>query len=158
MFNEEKIRIKSVPEQNRKDHLELLLLADEQEEMVDKYIFSSQMYIMEYENNVVACCVVAVDEPESAEIKNIAVSPAYQGRGLGRFFIEFVERTYLQTCSQLFVGTGDSPLTVPFYEKCGFKRHHVIENFFTDNYDHPIIECGMQLKDMVYFAKEIQSA
>ena len=155
MFNEEKIRIISVPEQSRKDYLELLLLADEQEDMVDKYIFTSEMYLMEYENKAVACCVVDASEPKSAEIKNLAVDAEFHGRGLGRYFIEFVERIYSHTCSELFVGTGDSPMTVPFYEKCGFKRHHVIENFFTDNYDHPIIECGVQLKDMVYFVKEI---
>ncbi len=41
------------------------------------------------------------------------------------------------------------PLTIPFYESCGFIRHHVIPGFFTDNYDHPIFEGGVQLKDMV---------
>ncbi len=53
------------------------------------------------------------------------------------------------------VGTGDSPLTIPFYEKCGFKRHHLIKNFFLDNYDHPIFEEGVQLIDMVYLRKNI---
>lgn len=37
----------------------------------------------------------------------------------------------------LRVGTGDSPLTVPFYEACGFTRSRVLPNFFIDNYDHP---------------------
>ena len=55
----------------------------------------------------------------------------------------------------LQVGTGDSPLTIPFYEKCGFKRHHVVRNFFLDNYDHPIFEEGIQLKDMVYLRKAL---
>ena len=41
-------------------------------------------------------------------------------------------------------------MTIPFYEKCGFVRSHYIKNFFTDNYDHPIFECGVQLVDMVY--------
>ena len=50
-------------------------------------------------------------------------------------------------------GTGDSPLTIPFYEKCGFVRSHIIPNFFKDNYDHPIVECGLQLSDMVYLKR-----
>ena len=58
--------------------------------------------------------------------------------------------TYRGKFQILQVGTGDSPLTVPFYEKCGFVRSHYIKNFFTDNYDHPIFECGVQLVDMVY--------
>ena len=28
-----------------------------------------------------------------------------------------------------------------------------IPNFFTDNYDHPIYECGVQLIDMVYLQR-----
>ena len=28
-------------------------------------------------------------------------------------------------------------------------------NFFIDHYDHPIIECGVQLADMVYCKKEL---
>ena len=55
--------------------------------------------------------------------------------------------------SVLQVGTGDSPLTIPFYEKCGFVRSNKIPNFFTDNYDHPIYEGGVQLIDMVYLQR-----
>ena len=52
------------------------------------------------------------------------------------------------------VGTGDSPLTVPFYEKCGFRRAFVVKDFFTRHYDHPIYEAGVLLKDMVYLQRE----
>ena len=52
------------------------------------------------------------------------------------------------------VGTGDSPLTIPFYEKCGFIRTRIIRNFFTDNYDHPIYEDGIRLVDMIYLQKK----
>ena len=55
----------------------------------------------------------------------------------------------------LQVGTGESPLTVPFYEKCGFVFSHRIKNFFIDNYDHPIYEDGVLLKDMIYMRKNI---
>ena len=82
--------------QNKKQFLSLLLLADEQEDMIDRYRFSV-----------------------------------------------------------LQVGTGDSPLTIPFYEKCGFKRHHVVKDFFTRNYDHPIFEAGVQLVDMIYLQKPL---
>ena len=84
------------------------------------------------------------------EIKNIATRPESQGKGYGKALIRFVADTYRGKFQILQVGTGDSPLTVPFYEKCGFVRSHYIKNFFTDNYDHPIFECGVQLVDMVY--------
>ena len=31
-----------------------------------------------------------------------------------------------------------------------------VKNFFTDNYDHPIIECGVQLSDMIYLRRKTQ--
>ena len=94
-------------------------------------------------------------ELENVEIKNIAVFPEYQGVGYGRALIEFIIREYNGSYSVLQVGTGDSPLTIPFYEKCGFVKSHTIKNFFIDNYDHPIIECGVQLTDMVYLQMKL---
>jgi len=54
----------------------------------------------------------------------------------------------------MFVGTGDSDQTIPFYQKCGFTVSHRVFNFFTDNYDHPIFDNGIQLIDMVYLRKD----
>ena len=64
-------------------------------------------------------------------------------------------RKYAGHYALLQVGTGDSSLTVPFYEKCGFTRSHRTPNFFTDHYDHPIYEAGVQLVDMVYLQKPL---
>ncbi len=72
---------------------------------------------------------------------------------VGKALIDFLASKYADEYSVLQVGTGDSPLTIPFYEKCGFVRSHNIPNFFTDNYDHPIYECGVQLIDMVYLQR-----
>lgn len=55
----------------------------------------------------------------------------------------------------LLLGTGDSPLTVPFYQKRGFVYSHRVPNFFTDYYDHPIIEGGVRLVDMVYLKRKL---
>ena len=89
------------------------------------------------------------------EIKNIATVPEYQGKGYARALIEFIVNNYREQYAILQVGTGDSPLTIPFYEKCGFVRSHIISNFFTDNYDHPIYESGVQLVDMVYLQRPL---
>ena len=68
---------------------------------------------------------------------------------------DYIELHYAGKYDTLFVGTGESPLTVPFYEQNGFRYSHRIKNFFTDNYDHPIYEDGKQLVDMVYLRKEL---
>ena len=140
--------------ENKKEFLSLLLLADEQESMIDRYIEKGIMYILD-DDGVKCECVVTDERNGVLEIKNIATKPEYQKKGYGKALIDFVAMKYKATHSILQVGTGDSPLTIPFYEKCGFAYSHRIKNFFVDNYDHPIYEGGVQLMDMVYLRKEI---
>lgn len=138
----------------KKDLLDLLLLADEQEDMVDRYLARGAMYVLD-DNGVQAECVVADEGNGVLEIKNLAVRPNAQGRGYGRALIEFVARTYRGRFAVLQVGTGDSQATIPFYERCGFVRSHRIANFFIENYDHPIVEQGVQLVDMIYLRRAL---
>lgn len=122
--------------------------------MVDHYLEKGNMYVLE-DGNVKAECVVTDEGNGILEIKNIAVDPKYHRMGYGKVMIDFLANKYEKEYSILQVGTGDSPLTIPFYEKCGFVRSHSIPNFFTDNYNHPIYEGGVQLIDMVYLQRHI---
>lgn len=139
---------------NKRQYLSLLLLADEQEDMIDKYLDNGTMYLLE-DDGVKSECVILDVGNSILEIKNIATIPEYQGNGYGKALIDFISEKYKDRYSILQVGTGDSPLTIPFYEKCGFVRTHKIPNFFTDYYDHPIYECGVQLVDMIYLQKKL---
>ena len=141
-------------EKDKKKYLALLLLADEQEDMIDRYLERGTMYVLE-DGGVKAECVVTDEGNGVLELKNIAVAPAEQGRGYGKAMVDFLIRTYKGQYAVLQVGTGDSPSTIPFYEACGFCRHHLVRNFFTDHYDHPIYECGVQLVDMVYLQRKL---
>ena len=141
-------------ETDKKRYLDLLLLADEQEDMVDRYLERGTMYVLE-DDGVKAECVVTDEGDRILELKNIAVEPAAQGKGYGKALIDFLIETYAGQYTALQVGTGDSPSTIPFYEACGFRRHHLVKNFFTDHYDHPIYECGVQLADMVYLQRKL---
>ena len=122
--------------------------------MIDRYIDKGTMYVLD-DNGVKSECIVTDEGNGIIEIKNIATVPDYQGNGYAKALIDFLVKEYGGKYSVLQVGTGDSPLTVPFYEKCGFIRSHSIPNFFTDNYDHPIFECGVQLVDMIYLQRTI---
>ena len=141
-------------ETDKKQYLSLLLLADEQEDMVDRYLERGIMYVLE-DDGVKAECVVTDEGDGVLELKNLAVEPAAQGRGYGKAMVDFLIRTYKGQYAVLQVGTGESPSTIPFYEACGFRRHHLVKNFFTDHYDHPIYECGGQLVDMVYLQRKL---
>ena len=141
--------------ERKKRYLPLLLLGDEQESMIDRYLEAGELYVLREGESALAVCVVTRPAPDTAEIKNLAVDPRFQRRGLGRRMVDFVAAAYAERCSRLLVGTGDSPLTVPFYRSCGFRESHRVANFFTDHYDHPIFEAGRQLVDLVYFQMEL---
>lgn len=147
------MEIREVTER-KKQYLSLLLLADEQEDMIDRYLEAGTMYILD-DNGVVCECVVTDEGNGILEIKNLATEPSFQRKGYARAMIEFIAAQYKDRFAMLQVGTGDSLLTIPFYEKCGFARSHTIKNFFTDNYDHPIYECGVLLTDMIYLRRKI---
>lgn len=134
--------------------MDLLILADEQEEMIDKYIDIGTMFVLD-DSGVKAEILVTDNGNGVLEIKNLSVFPKYQKMGYGKKLINFVCKHYKNKFNTIYVGTGDSPLTIPFYEKCGFVKSHTVKNFFIDNYDHPIIECGVKLTDMVYLKREL---
>ena len=76
------MNIKKIKEK-KKDYLPLLLLADESENMIDKYLEPGDMFILE-DNGVKAKCVVTKESDNTYEIKNIAVIPDYQRKGYGK--------------------------------------------------------------------------
>ena len=102
--------------ENKKQYLDLLLLADEQEDMVDRYLDKGKMYVLD-DIGAKCECVITDEGNGILEIKNIATVPEYQGKGYARALIEFVINNYRGKYSILQVGTGDSPLSIPFYEK-----------------------------------------
>ena len=139
---------------DKKRYLPLLLLADEQESMIDRYLDRGTMFVL-IDGTVVGECVVTDEGDGILEIKNLAVSPDCQRKGYGNALIRYLAERFRGQYNILQVGTGDSPLTVPFYEACGFVRSHRVENFFTENYDHPIYEGGVLLTDMVYLQRRL---
>lgn len=139
---------------HKKRYLSLLLLADEQESMIDRYLDRGTMFVL-VDGEIKGECVVTDEGQGVLEIKNLAVEPACHRMGYGKALIEYVADKYHGQFSVLQVGTGDSPLTVPFYEKCGFVRSHRVENFFVEHYDHPIIESGIRLIDMIYLQRKL---
>lgn len=139
---------------DKRQYLPLLLLADEQEDMIDRYLDRGEMFVLD-DGGVKAECVLTDEGGGVLELKNLAVEPAFQRRGYGRALVEFAARRYRGRFRVLQVGTGDSPLTVPFYERCGFVRSHVVKNFFLDHYDHPIVEGGVRLVDMIYLQRPL---
>lgn len=140
--------------ENKKRFLDLLLLADEQENMIDKYLPDGDLFAL-YDDDLKSVCVVVAINSETCELKNIATDEKYQGKGYGRALINFISDFYKNDYKTMLVGTGETPKILSFYESCGFEKSYRVKDFFTDNYDHPIFEDGIQLVDMIYLKKDL---
>ena len=67
---------------NKRDYMDLLFLADEQEDMIDRYLDKGTMYVID-DDGVKGECVVTDEGEGILEIKNIATVPESHGKGYG---------------------------------------------------------------------------
>ena len=137
----------------------LLLLADETREAIDKYIYDAEVYVV-FQSDLadpVATFVLCPVGSDVMEIKNIAVSESQQGKGIGKFLMHQIEIIAGNAGYQgIIVGTPDiATKQIRFYENNGYVKHSVRKNFFKENYTEPIFENGIRLKDMQMLHKKI---
>ena len=79
--------------ENKKQFLDLLLLADEQENRIDKYLTNGDLFTL-YDDDLKSVCVVVHIDSETCELKNIATYEKYQSKGYGRALINFISDFY----------------------------------------------------------------
>lgn len=142
--------------ERKKDFLPLLLLGDEQESMIDRYLERGDLYALFLEERAIAVAVVTDEGDGLCELKNLAVDETFRRQGYGSYLLNELCSRYAEQFHTMQLGTGESPLTLPFYEANGFVISHRIPHFFLDHYDHPIIEAGVLLVDMVYLKKRLK--
>lgn len=140
-----------------KEHWSLLLLADPSKEMVDKYIQMSEIYELLNQNLLVGIIVLVENSNEEIEIKNIAIDPAYQGKGLGKHLIHFgINESKKLGYSRISICTGNSSThQLALYKKCGFQLSTIFHDFFIQNYEEEIWENGIQCKDLIKLEQKL---
>lgn len=148
------MEILKINDSDKIEYMELLLIADEQISMIEKYLYRGDMFALR-DDDIRAICVITQEQPGVFELKNIVTVPKYQRNGYGQKLIAYIVDYYQQFGSELSVGTGDSPTILRFYERCVFVKSHVVKNFFIDHYDHPMYEDGQQLVDMIYLKRNL---
>ncbi|MBV1900806.1 MAG: GNAT family N-acetyltransferase [Kordiimonadaceae bacterium] len=138
-------------------YLDLLLLADPYEATVREYVSDGRLYAAMWDNVVVGVFVLLLIEDTKWELKNIAVSPEWQGKGVGKKLLAEAIRVAKELGATLLeVGTGNSSIgPLAFYQKAGFRMDRIAKNFFTLNYDEPIFEDGIECRDMVFLKLEL---
>jgi ribosomal protein S18 acetylase RimI-like enzyme len=132
---------------------ELLLIADEEEGAIRKYIYDAVTYTI-YNNeelNPIGVFVLYKINESVLEIKNIGILESFRSRGIGSFLIDSIKKiAQKENYKEIIVGTADCGIKqIWFYEKNGFVKYAVKKNFFIENYSQPLFEDGIMLRDMV---------
>lgn len=143
---------------NKERFMPLLLEGDESEKMIARYLDRAELYVCRrfgLFGRPVAVCAVTDEGHGVYEVKNLAVDAAFRGRGHGRRMLAAMAWRFRRG-RWLTLGTGETPSTLAFYRSCGFREYGRIEDFFTDNYDRPIVEQGVTLKDMILMRKKLK--
>lgn len=150
-MSETELRISPVTGDLR-PYMPLLLAGDESEAMIARYIGRATLYAGHIGGRVAAVCAVTDEGPDVVEVKNLAVGADMRRHGIGRAMLAHVEE--LNRGKTIRLGTGETPSTLRFYHGCGYRETHRVAGFFTRNYDHPIVEEGVTLRDMIYLSKQ----
>ncbi len=137
---------------------ELLLLADETVDAINRYIMDSDIYVLEDDGKIIAAYALYAWNEHEVEIKNIAVRHGYRGQGIGRFLLQDAAVRATQSgYLSLLIGTAETAVKqLDLYRKAGFGFHAIRKDFFTANYADPIVEEGVPLQHMVVLRKEIK--
>ena len=132
---------------------DLLLLADETIEAIEKYIYHCDVYVVKEKTESLPVAALALYKisDTKVEIKNIAVLELLQGQGLGSHLINQIKRiAMIDKYKTVIVGTPFCSFRqLRFYEKNGFTRYGMKKGFYLMYYPEPIIENGIRLIDMV---------
>ena len=141
--------------QHREEYMPLLLLADEEQAVVNRYLHEGDLFELREEGQVIGVALCLLLENETIEIKNIAVDEAFQGRGYGKWIITQLCRHY-EDKKRIIVGTANSSIgNIAFYQKLGYTLYDVKWFFFTQHYTEEIIEDGIIAKHMLMFEQKL---
>ena len=139
----------------------LLVLAEPQEEALRWGLahLSDTVYAVE-DAGVLVGAVSMRWRSDPAEIEELAVAEAQQGRGYGRAIVEaLVAEARRRGKRALDVGTPNASIdNIAFYQKCGFRMERIRRDYFA-YYEHyyggPRFENGIEVRDLVMFRREV---
>jgi ribosomal protein S18 acetylase RimI-like enzyme len=136
---------------------QLLLLADPSKKIIDKYLKKSTVFITEIGTNLIGVAVLLPISSSEIEIKNIAVLPEMQGKGIGKFLLgnsfNYAIKNGFET---IMIGTANSSTgQLYLYQKQGFEIYETQKDFFIKNYPEAIYENGLQAIDMIMLRKKL---
>jgi N-acetylglutamate synthase-like GNAT family acetyltransferase len=137
---------------------QLLLLADESMEMVNRYIDRCEIFVYEQDNQLVGEIALERLSATTIEIKNIAVDERLQGKGIGKQLLQYATNHAVGGgYHEITIGTGDvSFKQLDIYQRAGFEMFAIKPDFYLQSgYKQPLLENGLRLKHMVMLRKKL---
>ena len=86
--------------------------------------------------------------------QNPEVLEKYQNKSIGKSLISMAENQAL-LCGYKCIEIGTTEHLVKYYEKLGYKYNKTIKDFFVKNYEFPVIDNGIILKNMIRLMKNL---
>ncbi|ULQ53131.1 GNAT family N-acetyltransferase [Flavihumibacter fluvii] len=138
--------------------MELLLMADPNEEQIRTYIEYCIVVIAIHNQKVIGVMAMSPETKEKAEIRNIAIAPAHRGKGFARRLLQDAfDRATRLGYSLVQVCTGNSSIRqFKVYQQFGFELTDVRWNYFTDHFPEPIIEDGILCRHQLVLSRVLQ--
>lgn len=137
--------------------MDLLLQADPGVDMIEKYLYAGECYVVMDGELVVGTFVLMPNNANEIEIKNISVDQKYRRQGVGKEIVKYVVRiAKVEGYEDLIVKTADiSDGAIKFYEKMKFEYFFTVKGHFIKYYDEPIIENGRQAEDQIVMRRKL---
>jgi GNAT superfamily N-acetyltransferase len=152
-WTEDEISVVEVPRAQVDSLIPILVLAEPSERALRWSLrnLSDTAYRADVRGEAAGAVSVRWDD-EPAEIVELAIVERCQGRGLGRWLIDWLVREARRRRRRaLEVGTRNASLgNIAFYQRCGFRMHHVRQDYFS-YYPAPVYEHGIEVRDLLVF-------
>ena len=138
--------------------LSLLLETDPDIKKIEKYLNKGRCFGLFLNGTLIAEYVLKANKKEkSAEIVNLSVAEEHRRKGYARILInDALKRSKEEGFKSVRIATGKDSFQQIFYQSCGFEICAVEKDYFPNNYDAPVIDGGIELKDRVCLKKVLE--
>jgi len=137
----------------------LFELAEDSSARLDEYLTRGEVLVARLDGQILGHLqMLKAEDDEAVEIKNMAVAPARQGRGIGRALVEAaLDAARRRGCPRVCVATAAADVgNLRFYQRLGFRMERIERDAFgpTTGYPEAIVIDGIALRDRVWLDRE----
>ena len=138
----------------------LFELAEDSAQELDAYLDAGRVLVaLEGDEIVAHLQLTETADPAESEVKNTAVDPGHQRRGIGRALMEAaIELSRSEGRSRIVVATAAADVgNLRFYQRLGFRIHRVERDAFTPatGYEPGLLIDGIELRDRVWLDRSV---